>query len=86
MGSILNANDFCFYFGDAPVVGSSIIEKGQNDHGHMNRDGNSDMGIRYLSGIRSDGTGYMDDFLPVGGIRTNSNQDRYGTDIFSTRW
>jgi hypothetical protein len=52
----------------------------------MNRDGNSDMGIRYLSGIRSDGTGYMDDFLPVGGTRTNSNQDRYGTDIFSTRW
>jgi hypothetical protein len=27
MGSILNANDFCFYFGEAPVVGSSIIEK-----------------------------------------------------------
>jgi hypothetical protein len=34
------------------------------------RDGNSGMGTRYPLGTRPDGYGYGDDFLPVGGTRT----------------
>jgi hypothetical protein len=35
------------------------------------------MGTRYPSGIRSDGTGYRNNFLLVGGTRTRSEQDEY---------
>jgi hypothetical protein len=38
--------------------------------GLVSRDGNSDMGTRYLPGTRFDGYGYGDDFLPMGGTRT----------------
>jgi hypothetical protein len=40
------------------------------------RDDNSDTGIRYLSSTRSDGYRYGDNFLPAGGIRTQSESRR----------
>jgi hypothetical protein len=41
------------------------------DHkGIQSRDGNSGMRTRYPPGIRPDGYGYGDDFLPVSGTRT----------------
>jgi hypothetical protein len=36
------------------------------------RDGNSGMGTRYPLNIRSDGYGYGDDFLSMGGTRNRS--------------
>jgi hypothetical protein len=54
--------------------------------GLVSRDGNSGMGIRYPPGTRSDGYGYVDDFLPMGGTRTRPDlrwvRDEY---FFSTR-
>jgi hypothetical protein len=42
----------------------------------IDRDGNSVMGIRYPSGIWSDGYRYRDNFLPTGGTRTRPESRR----------
>jgi hypothetical protein len=44
--------------------------------GSMSRDDNSGMGTRYPPGTRSDGYGYEDNFLPVGGTRTRPEPRR----------